>query len=333
MTLSIIIPVFNSEKYLPSCLESVLSQSFADYELLLIDDGSTDGSGLICDEYAERDRRIRVFHKANGGVSSARNRGLDEANGDFILFIDADDIIGDCHLMHLMDSNADLVLSGMQKFGAKNDKSVPKRFSSFGLEELPLHWNTPPNMNYLYCFPWAKRFRARIIQENGIRFNESLFFSEDMCFNLSYYAHAQTFEELPFADYLYRIESISRNEKYKMSASQLKCHFEYLDTCFRRLYDRVNPGSLSFVRDETSLRMMRKFYYFILQDGLGATAFIDNVKRFRKEVWSGYMLSLLQGKKEKRIMREAVISPFLTYCIEVRLQKAIRHCVKASSNA
>lgn len=333
MTLSIIIPVYNSEEYLSSCLESVLSQSFADYELLLINDGSTDRSGFICDEYAERDRRIRVFHKANGGVSSARNRGLDEANGDFIIFIDADDIIGDCYLKHLMDSDADLVLSGMQKFGAKTDKSVPKEFSSFGLEDLPLHWNTPPNMNYLYCFPWAKRFCARIIQENGIRFNESLFFSEDMCFNLSYYAYAQTFEELPYADYLYRIESISRNEKYKMSAYQLKCHFEYLDACFQQLYDRVIPGSLSFVRDDTSLRMMRKFFYFLLQDGLGASVFIDNIKSFRKETWAGYMLSLLQGKKEKRIMQEAVFFPFLTYCIEVRLQKTIRHCFMASRNA
>lgn len=101
MLLSIIIPVHNTERYLTSCLESILSQSFADYELLLVDDGSTDDSGKICDQYAQKDTlssptgssRIRVFHKENGGVSSARNLGLDEARGKYIHFVDSDDIV------------------------------------------------------------------------------------------------------------------------------------------------------------------------------------------------------------------------------------------------
>ena len=83
MTLSIIIPVYNTEKYLSACLDSILPQSFADFEVLLVDDGSTDGSGAICDRYAERDPRVRVFHKENGGVSSARNMGLENAVGEW----------------------------------------------------------------------------------------------------------------------------------------------------------------------------------------------------------------------------------------------------------
>lgn len=321
--LTIIIPVYNTAPYLPDCLSSILGQSFSDYELLLIDDGSTDGSREMCDEYAKTDSRIKVFHKENGGVSSARNKGLDEAKGDFILFVDADDIISDYHLEHLMDSDADLVLSGMQKFGVKNDRSAPPKFSSFGIEELPIHWNTPPNMNYLYCYPWAKRFRSQIIQENGIRFNESLFFSEDMCFNMSYYAFAQSFNELPYADYLYRIESISRNEKYKMSADQLICHFESLELCFKGIYNRVESRSLSFVHDETCLRLMRKFVCFLLQGSIGPHTFVENIKRFREKEWAGYMLSLLQGKKETRVMREAIRFPFLTYLVEVKLRRTI----------
>ena len=86
MTLSIIIPVFNTEVYLPACIDSILSQSFTDFEVLLVDDGSGDGCATLCDSLAERDSRIRVFHKENGGISSARNVGLDYAVGEWIYF-------------------------------------------------------------------------------------------------------------------------------------------------------------------------------------------------------------------------------------------------------
>lgn len=89
--ISVIIPVYNTESYLERCLKSILSQSFTDIELLLVDDGSTDRSGAICDEYAVRDNRIKVLHQENGGVSSARNLGLDQATGEYVIFADADD--------------------------------------------------------------------------------------------------------------------------------------------------------------------------------------------------------------------------------------------------
>ena len=91
--ISIIVPVYNVEQYLPCCIDSILNQSFADFELLLIDDGSKDKSGAICDEYAAKDSRIRLFHKKNGGVSSARNIGLENARGEWLAFIDGDDEI------------------------------------------------------------------------------------------------------------------------------------------------------------------------------------------------------------------------------------------------
>ena len=97
-TISIIVPVYNTEQYLNRCIDSILSQSFTNFELLLIDDGSTDKSGDICDEYARKDERIKVFHKKNGGVSSARNMGLDFARGEWITFVDSDDYIDSCFL-------------------------------------------------------------------------------------------------------------------------------------------------------------------------------------------------------------------------------------------
>ena len=92
-TISVIVPVYNVEKYLRSCIDSILAQTYTDIEVLLVDDGSTDGSGAICDEYAQKDSRVRVFHKENGGVSSARNLGLDKALGSYFLLCDSDDAI------------------------------------------------------------------------------------------------------------------------------------------------------------------------------------------------------------------------------------------------
>lgn len=104
---SCIIPVYNTEKYLPRCIESVLAQTFVDWEMLLIDDGSTDASGSICDEYAAKDERIRVFHKENGGISSARNLGLNYAQGEWIFFVDSDDSLPKTSLESLLSRSSD----------------------------------------------------------------------------------------------------------------------------------------------------------------------------------------------------------------------------------
>lgn len=99
--ISVIVPVYNVKTLLPRCINSLLSQKFTDYELLLIDDGSTDGSGDICDEYGKKDSRIKVIHKQNEGVSKTRNRGIDEARGEWITFVDSDDYITPDYLSDL----------------------------------------------------------------------------------------------------------------------------------------------------------------------------------------------------------------------------------------
>ena len=113
--ISVIVPVYNVEQYLPRCIDSILDQTFTDFELLLIDDGSKDKSGEICDNYAKKDSRIRVFHKENGGVSSARNLGLYNAKGKYIAFIDADDWVENEYLRimykHGEEECADIISS------------------------------------------------------------------------------------------------------------------------------------------------------------------------------------------------------------------------------
>lgn len=101
--ISIIVPVYNVEDYLKECLNSIINQIYKNLEILLIDDGSSDKSGEICDEFAKNDSRIKVFHKQNGGQSSARNLGLDKSKGDFISFVDSDDVLGENFIQKLYD--------------------------------------------------------------------------------------------------------------------------------------------------------------------------------------------------------------------------------------
>lgn len=100
--ISIIVPVYNAERYLHRCIESILAQTFKDFELLLIDDGSKDNSGYICNEYAGKDERVKVWHKENGGVSSARNVGLDNVKGEWVTFVDSDDYISSNYFDNLL---------------------------------------------------------------------------------------------------------------------------------------------------------------------------------------------------------------------------------------
>ena len=123
--ISVIVPVYNAEKYLRRCIDSILAQTFTDFELLLIDDGSTDSSGKICDEYAKKDRRIRVFHKENGGVSSARNVGLSHLRGNWVYFVDSDDYLSPQHLQNYVNYlDADIIYQGYRLFDEMTDATI-----------------------------------------------------------------------------------------------------------------------------------------------------------------------------------------------------------------
>ena len=134
--ISVIVPVYNTEKYLHRCIDSILTQIYTDFELLLINDGSTDSSGTICDENAMRDSRVRVFHKENGGVSSARNRGLREANGKYIMFADSDDTFYPNSLLdiqQLIEEDNDLVVCKLRNGDGLQIKS-----------QIGSRWNITP---------------------------------------------------------------------------------------------------------------------------------------------------------------------------------------------
>jgi len=205
--ISVIVPVYNVEKYLCRCIDSILSQTFRDFELLLIDDGSTDGSGRICDTYAEKDHRVRCFHKKNGGVSSARNMGLTNVNGGGICFVDADDYLFPNALENYVISNADLVLQGYSTTD-EGDKVMDSRTCT---THDTIHNALRDIFNYGMFFGplWNKMLRTDIIRNNHLRFDETCCWREDELFMYQYCCHIESLEILPSIAYSYELRDNS----------------------------------------------------------------------------------------------------------------------------
>ena len=180
MDISVIVPVYNVEKYLPKCIDSILAQTFTNFELLLINDGSKDSSRTICDEYAAKDSRIRVFHKENGGVSSARNLGLDNAKGEWIAFVDSDDWVDDDYLLSVINI-AKRFYSDIVTYGEKChklDKLINNKLKDIEYIDL----NSRECINNLHHHVWGYVIRKEIITSNRIIFDTSLKYAEDVLF-------------------------------------------------------------------------------------------------------------------------------------------------------
>lgn len=194
MTISIIIPVYNSEAFLPTCLDSILSQSFTSFEVLLVDDGSKDKSGSICDEYAIKDSRVRVFHKENGGVSSARNLALEKAEGEWICFVDSDDELlpdGLSELAAGISDSVDFIMLGFVKsiHYEKGDPLPRGEGKVVSREEAMLHmFNDMFRVYQGYSF--AKLFRRELIVNHHLSFDPSITIKEDNLFVVSYLCHS-----------------------------------------------------------------------------------------------------------------------------------------------
>lgn len=195
---SIIIPVYNTSSCLKRCIDSILKQTFKNWKLLLVDDGSTDGSSEICDLYSNQDERISVFHKTNGGVSSARNVGITHVETSYIVFADSDDYVNSAWLEHLLQFSSDVVVSGYtyHKDG-KISESIPKNVCSVPDLICELFEDRSLGVSCRYCF------KTGIIKDNNIKFNEAYLVLEDECFVSEYLSHAETVRVIPFADYQY----------------------------------------------------------------------------------------------------------------------------------
>lgn len=211
--LSLIVPFYNSAIYLASMLNSIISQPFSDYEILLIDDGSSDVSLEIAESFAKRENRIKVFHQNNRGVSCARNTGVENASGDLICFLDADDVLMPNALSRMIkgmeNTMIDLFIGG---YIVKNSDeqvvySVPGIDAEVLSREQGIEQMYHPHPYRYQGYIWNKMFRRSIIEQNHLRFDEAVFFNEDRLFVTQYIA-AQTgkifFDPVPVYSYYER---------------------------------------------------------------------------------------------------------------------------------
>ena len=250
-TISVIVPVYNAEKYLRRCIDSVLAQTYADFELLLIDDGSKDKSGEICDEYAQKDARVRVFHKENGGVSSARNLGLDNAKGEWVTFVDSDDYIKSRFLESaIINAHSDLVIGDSLWLDA-NDKIVACdnfSFTNLSKEEIL--------EKYLYSgaftVPWGKLYSHSIIANYSIRFNTELRFAEDLCFVYQYLLYVKEIQILDNVSSDCCLVNYVPNNivgKYSMSTAEAARHFSFIWKAYKQLSVRCRTFEEIMIND------------------------------------------------------------------------------------
>ena len=242
---SIIVPVYNAENYLRRCVDSILNQEYTDFELLLVNDGSTDASGDICEEYGDRDPRVIVIQKENTGVSDSRNRALDRARGKYLQFLDSDDwITPDATRLFVRaaeEYGCDMVISDFYRV-------VGERLSTKGdieeegvltREEFAAHMMENP-ADFYYGVLWNKLYRRDIVEEHNLRMDTDINWCEDFMFNLEYIRYAKVFYALhaPIYYYVKRKGSlasqginISKTVKMKLNV------FEYYNNFYKHVLE------------------------------------------------------------------------------------------------
>ena len=268
---SVIVPVYKVEKYLDRCICSILNQTFSDFELILIDDGSPDNSGAICDQYAAKDNRVRVIHKENGGVSSARNAGLNAAQGTYIAFVDSDDEVAPDYIELLNSKRADSVVCGITNLDPDNRVQHQLKFAEQDLNVIDLDCVRRLRDNRAIFCVYSKRYKRAIIESGGLRFNETVSLGEDSlfyiqyllyCNNLSYvsgtpyFYHKYEHETLSILGANYVDKSISVND---LIFKSLQSHFDepVTDIIDKNIWDAFYTVIFSTVRNK-ELPFMQK---------------------------------------------------------------------------
>lgn len=282
--ISIIVPVYNADRCLSRCIKSILSQNLKNFELLLIDDGSTDKSGKICDEYAAKDKRVKVFHKENGGVSSARNLGLDNARGKWITFIDSDDCIYEnifnlisSHDEDLLIFNYDIDYNGIIQGG----ESIPHYYNSYPIKTI---------LNkYIYIeilrTPWSKFFKRHLI--NTLRFDTRIAIGEDSLFVLKYFQRCKSFFLFEQKYYIWSENYSSLKYKYKLSVEQAV----YIVTCLYSEYKTLNVRCIQLEK------FIYEFYYSLCEDYLYKDCTIWFKNTVIVQIWNNIKFSYSRKRR------------------------------------
>lgn len=296
---SVIVPIFNKERFVELCSESVLRQSFRDFELLLVDDGSFDDSPRICDQIAEKNPCVKVVHKQNGGLSDARNVGLKEAEGEYILFLDGDDYYGDVHMLAELKNIIDQERPDVIVYGAK------KKYHSMEMEDgwLALFsekdykkYNNKTmylmQRNIIQSSAWSKAIKRECLEKNHIQFIKGQL-SEDVEWTLKLLMCTEKIAVIPKAYYIYQQnnDSISHNVGIKncKDISEIICRYastndeavlHYLANQYLIWLTATNYVKTEQVK--TLLLEMRRYYYLLDYD------WYPYVRKAKRLKWIGY---------------------------------------------
>lgn len=318
---SIIIPVYNVEQYLNKCIASICSQTYENIEIILVDDGSTDNSGVICEEFAEKDRRIKVFHKQNGGVSSARNFGLEIAQGEYVLFVDSDDYIEENLIETCVENfrmkQVDMVIFNYVKeteegiiLRNSHFKSLKKYIKS---SKKKIRFLTNNVLQYKSGWePWNRMFKMEIIKQHNLIFLKGVSFSEDLFFSLKYFLNSSKIEVIKESLYHYvdrgnsamnSISSIPMDEIDKLCQDfekfVLGLNFdEYTKKSIRLINEIVIKNELSKLN-----AFSNKEYNSIFEDKIKEGKVGIKQIMFAMGTWRGVIYILQRRKVELNIMK------------------------------
>lgn len=282
---SFVVPVYNGENYLARCLDSILTQHYKNFEIIIVNDGSSDGSQEIISDYASSDSRVRAYFQKNSGVSVARNNGLSKASGEWITFVDCDDTISSGFLSELLafSQESDLIVSGYTE--VFTDKSI----------DFPIvnEVSRPDTNSYLanniyYCqvrAPWCKLFRSKWLKSN-IEFNPELHFGEDTLFNLDYLALKPRITQSPYVGYYW----FRDHEESLTSNASLERWAKFLEGYLRALKNLWLSGGVErHVIHENVLDKLRIVFFDLLNEPL-------EYKYFKKIMSEGEFLGIPSSK-------------------------------------
>lgn len=309
--ISVIVPVYNAEQYLDRCMQSIYNQTFTDYEVILVNDGSTDQSLAKCRAHAEKDARVQVIDQENQGSGPARNAGIEAAKGEYLYFCDADDEIAPNLLERVYavaeETKVDLVVFSVHakitdsKTGAvlreydtaKEERLFPDR-ASFRQAFSGLYYN-----GVLFGGPINKLFRAAVIRQNGVRFPE-LRRGQDEVFNMRYYRYTSSCKVIPDALYLYhQFDDRGRNKKYRLS---------YFQTTTKTYFQTLSGLLKEFeANDEYSRRKFQNSFVYSME--AAALLAFNPVERLTRKQKIAFIASVVSADFVREIAKEIEFVP------------------------
>lgn len=335
--ISIIVPIYNTGKYLSGCLDSIIEQSYRSLEILLIDDGSIDNSSIICDSYAEKDSRVRVFHVDNGGVSKARNIGLDSMTGDYFCFVDSDDYIGRTYVEDLYNDCEDfdnniLVLHNIEIRStcelSTSDKMINKRslgeYIARG-DEL-IHFFVKDRL-MRFSGPVAKLFQSKVIREHAIYFPVNVNMGEDAIFYCEYLLHTDALIVSNKKNYVAMRRSKSLTSTYNSFRSEWRAYclwrdvLEKLINKYKDYFINTKANTEQIVWENTQSAFVRSVQsVFKSEQKLSLVEQVRTLKKIPSKEYKKYRLYYFPKTLTNRVNKFLISNKlFLSYCIVGRI--------------